>query len=145
MGSLYRFYRTEADGNIVYNQQKTSLNFEDPASTLNYIFDILNTADEAFDGFLGFSQGMSQICMLFKAQQYFAKHYPLRHKLPYFVIDFSGLVTDHYTAEFAPGKQVHYEQFIPGVESIHFASKQDPMHFYLRMPECFEKPIVIQH
>ena len=95
-----------------------------------FITDFLNGQSEPFDGFLGFSQGNYQIQATYKAQQYFGKKlFSLKHRLPYFYIDFSGPKLRHLNHSYKNrrGREffVSSEIFVPGVESLHFRSQRD--------------------
>ena len=81
---------------------------------------------------------------IFKTRQYFAKIMPLKHRLPYFVVDFSGPRYDFINYELC-GKFVSNEIFVPGVESIHFADKRDDLYSHMKNYLNYEKPIVLTH
>ena len=82
---------------------------------------------------------------MFKMSMYFAKRLHLKHRMPYFVIDFNGPKWDIITYESIDSKFVSGEVFIPNVDSIHFVSDKDTMAAQLKNFRNFEHPTVINH
>ena len=69
----------------------------------------------------------------------------MRHKMPYFVIDFNGPAWDHITYEFLGSHFVSGEHFIPQMESLHFISDKDEFAKALKPWREFEAPIIVKH
>lgn len=88
------------DGSQEADYSKVRPVFDRVLESTLYIVDYLNKQDEPFDGIAAFSQGVYQMQMLFKCNQYFSKDLNLRHPLPYFVVDFNGPKWDAITYEF---------------------------------------------
>ena len=112
---------------------------------VQFIFDFLNMQDEPFDGFMSFSQGVYMMSSIFKIQRYFSKQHPLKHRMPFFVVDFSGPMYASLTYKYTGDRFVSSELFIPGIESLHFFSKADNLYQYMKNHFNYEKPIFILH
>ena len=97
MYNQYKMLRTLKDGTRESAWSKVTPNYVRSVETIQFIFDFLNIQDEPFDGFIGFSQGVYMIQAVYRTHQYFSKDFPLKHRLPFFVVDFSGPRYDHLT------------------------------------------------
>ena len=82
---------------------------------------------------------------LFKCHQYFAKQLKLRHRMPFFAIDFNGPKWDVLTYDFFKSQFVSGDIFIPNCESLHFVSDKDSMASHLKSYLYYEKPLVLHH
>ena len=82
---------------------------------------------------------------MFKSHMYFAKKLRLKHRLPFFCIDFNGPKWDFITYELFNSSFVNSEYFIPNCESIHFISDKDPMANSLKNHLNYERPIIVSH
>ena len=69
----------------------------------------------------------------------------MKHRLPYFAIDFNGPKWDFITYEFLKSSFISGDIFIPNCESLHFNSDKDPMAHSLKNYLNYEKPTVISH
>ena len=81
----------------------------------------------------------------FKSHMYFAKQLRLRHRLPFFCVDFNGPKWDFITYELFKSSFVSGDVFIPNCESLHFISEKDPMATSLKNFLNYEKPLIIHH
>ena len=69
----------------------------------------------------------------------------MKHRLPFFVIDFSGPKYDHLTYDFVDQKFVSGDIFVGGVDSLHFGSVEDDSYFFIKNWLNFERPIFVHH
>jgi len=63
--------------------------------------------------------------------------------MPFFVVDFNGPKWDYITYDFLRSTFVSGDIFIPGCDSLHFASDKDPLALSLRNYLNYERPTVI--
>ena len=106
----------------------------------------MNTAEQPYDGFAGFSQGMQTYHTLFKILKNFKKEMWLRHPLPSFTFDFSGSRWDQSTFEWTKGRFVEGNVFMSGVETLMYASPHDGVFdSCIRNSKAYENPIFIEH
>jgi hypothetical protein len=103
----------------------------------------MNKQDEPYDGIAGFSQGIFITQLLYKVVQYCGKTLDIKHRMPYFVIDFSAARWDHITLQFSENKFISSEVFPPGVDSIHYKSQSDHLYRWLWQEKNFERSLVI--
>ena len=82
---------------------------------------------------------------VYHATQYFPKQLKLKHKLPYFVVDFNGGYSDLITYVSQGMNFMAGNVFIPGVESLHFISEGDSFSYHRRNSRKYEKPITVEH
>ena len=68
----------------------------------------------------------------------------LKHKLPRFLVDFSGPHRDKHTYEFIDDSFMTGYSFFP-MESLHFRSSKDVINPLLNTYLRFEKSTVISH
>ena len=115
-----------------------------PQSIVN-LLEFINKQDEPFDGICGFSQGVYTLKTFIKTMRYFKKNMWVRHRMPFFVVDFNGPAWEYITFEFLGSEFVSGETFITQMESIHFISDKDEYAKALKPWREFEAPTVIKH
>ena len=124
---------------------KAQTNYEHFTETIDYIVDYMNRQEEPFDGYAGFSQGFYSIQAVLQAKRHFPKRISLRHRLPFFCIDFNGLLPQWLTYELFDARFINSEVFIPNCASLHFVSENDPMSPVGKNFRNYEKPIIVHH
>ena len=128
MSFKYQPYRSLPDGHREIAITKAQSNVGHVIESTYHLIDYMNRQDEAFDGFAGFSQGNYQINSLMKTCRYFNKQLNMRHRMPFFVIDFNGPKFDWLTYHFLQRKFVSGDIFVPNCESLHFKSDKDQFY-----------------
>ena len=112
-----------------------------------HLRDIINVQSEPFDGFAVYSQGYNVMTALYDVERHFKKKLGLKHRLPFFVIDFNSGRYEAQTYLFMDQKFVSRCEFLPGKESLHFISEADAWTSYqqssVMFSFMFENPFAI--
>ena len=119
-------YRARDDGELEMVINKTTTNSGDEAQSFNIILQQLNSKDEPYDGFIGFSNGFQAVKRFFKVAQYFKNSVDIKNPLPFFFINFNQPTWDFQTFTYQNEKFLSSEHFVPGLESLQLKSEKDP-------------------
>ena len=93
-------------GNWDRTSSKTKINVTQMEMSVKSVIEHINKQDEPYDGFAGFCLGFNFMVLFLNLAKYCKKELKMRHTLPYFLINFSGVMSNinfDWDGKFIPG------------------------------------------